>query len=112
MDEATPSPGPRRLLRQELAAASGVHSETLRYYEKAGVLTPTREKNGYRLYCEADLKQLKLIQRALGLGFSLAEIRLWLEGNQEAIRQADAALERKLREVKKLQRNLAKRLQR
>ena len=58
-----------------LAELAGVHVETIRYYEKRGLLDPpSRSAAGYRLYDEADLWRLEFIARAKQLGFTLAEI--------------------------------------
>lgn len=59
----------------ELATQAGVNIETLRYYERRGLLPPPeREKNGYRRYTSAALDRIRFIKRAQGLGFSLEEI--------------------------------------
>lgn len=58
------------------AKAAQVNVETLRYYEREGLLpTPPRGANGYRQYDDAALKRLRFIRRAQGLGFSLAQVR-------------------------------------
>ena len=58
-----------------LAQAAGVNVETVRYYERRGLLEqPTRPDGGYRQYGAADLWRLQFIRRGKGLGFSLAEI--------------------------------------
>ena len=58
-----------------LAELAGVHVETIRYYERRGLLAePTRSTAGYRLYDDADLWRLEFIARAKRLGFTLAEI--------------------------------------
>ena len=58
------------------AQAARVNVETLRYYERLGLLPrPPRAANGYRLYDAAALKRLRFIRRAQTLGFSLAEVR-------------------------------------
>lgn len=60
----------------EFAKKAGVDAATLRYYEKEGLLpSPLRSGGGYRLYSEQDLESVGFIQRAKGLGFSLAEIK-------------------------------------
>ena len=60
----------------ELSKQSGIHLETIRYYEKMGLMTePKRLANGYRDYDEASLKQLKFIKTCRALDFSLAEIK-------------------------------------
>ena len=61
---------------QELSKQSGIHLETIRYYEKMGLMPePKRLANGYRDYDEASLKQLKFIKTCRALDFSLAEIK-------------------------------------
>jgi MerR family transcriptional regulator, copper efflux regulator len=59
----------------ELARRAGVGIETIRYYERRGLLDePARAANGYRTYGQADLDRLALVARAKLLGFTLAEI--------------------------------------
>jgi MerR family mercuric resistance operon transcriptional regulator len=60
----------------ELSKQSGVHIETIRYYEKIGVMPPpSRSAGGYRLYEAEHLKRLSFVRRSRQLGFSLDEIR-------------------------------------
>ena len=62
----------------ELSKQSGIHLETIRYYEKMGLMPePKRLTNGYRDYDEASLKQLKFIKTCRALDFSLAEIKFF-----------------------------------
>jgi DNA-binding transcriptional MerR regulator len=64
----------------ELAAAAGVSPDTLRHYERAGLLPPPkRSSNGYRLFAREALETVRLIQRALAIGFTLAEIGVFLK---------------------------------
>jgi MerR family mercuric resistance operon transcriptional regulator len=57
------------------AAAGGVGVETVRFYQRRGLLTvPERQGPGYRQYSEADQRRLAFICRARELGFTLAEI--------------------------------------
>ncbi len=59
-----------------LSAASGVKIETIRYYEKVGLLPkPVRAGNGRRVYDQADAERLSFIRRARLLGFPMADIR-------------------------------------
>ena len=58
-----------------LAAAEGVGVETVRFYQRRGLLaTPARRASGYREYSEADRSRLVFIRRARELGFTLGEI--------------------------------------
>ena len=60
----------------EVARRAGVGVETLRFYERAGLLDrPARTEGGYRLYDAETLKTLEFIKRAQSLGFTLAEIK-------------------------------------
>jgi len=59
----------------EIAKEVGIHTETLRYYEKIKLMPkPKRKESRYRIYDETDLKQLLFIKRAKELGFTLKEI--------------------------------------
>ncbi len=58
-----------------LAAATGVHVETVRYYQRRGLLRePPRPLGGIRRYDEHDARRLNFIQKAKHMGFSLDEI--------------------------------------
>lgn len=68
----------------ELARAAGVSPDTLRHYEKKGLLAaPHRGANGYREYPAAALDRVRTIQRALDMGFTLDELA-------RVLRQRDA----------------------
>lgn len=63
----------------ELARRAGISSDTLRHYERVGVLArPERSSNNYRIYPEAALARVRLIRRALAFGFSLSELAVIL----------------------------------
>ncbi len=60
--------------------ASGLSRETLRYYEKMGLLKPQRQaSNGYRLYAADDLQRLEFIFKTKKAGFTIREIRELLD---------------------------------
>jgi DNA-binding transcriptional MerR regulator len=64
----------------ELAKKAGVGTQTVRFYERRGLLPdPGRTGSGYRAYAETHLRQLRFIRQAKALGFSLGEIRDILE---------------------------------
>jgi MerR family transcriptional regulator, mercuric resistance operon regulatory protein len=59
-----------------LSKKSGVNIETIRYYEKVGVMpAPARSAGGYRIYGSGHLNRLRFVRRSRELGFSLDEIR-------------------------------------
>jgi MerR family transcriptional regulator, copper efflux regulator len=63
----------------EFAKAHDVSTDTVRYYEKQGLLNaPSRQDNGYRFYTDSHGELLRFVRGAQGLGFSLAEIRIIL----------------------------------
>lgn len=60
----------------QLAKVVGVSTDTVRYYEKQGLISaPERQANGYRRYTEAHAGLLRFVRGAQALGFSLAEIQ-------------------------------------
>jgi|SRR5579862_4312345 DNA-binding transcriptional MerR regulator len=68
-----------------LAERSGVHVETVRYYERRGLLErPQKPARGWREYSEEALFRLQYIKQAQALGFSLAEIKLLLASLRNA----------------------------
>jgi MerR family transcriptional regulator, copper efflux regulator len=70
----------RALRSGELARRAGVGVETLRFYERCGLLDkPVRTPTGYRQYPEHEVERVRFIRRARNLGFSLAEIRHFFE---------------------------------
>jgi DNA-binding transcriptional MerR regulator len=70
----------------DLAQRAGVGIDTVRYYERQGLLpAPARQASGYRVYDEPDVARLRFVRRAKALGFTLVEIRdlLALSGRRE-----------------------------
>lgn len=64
------------ILIGELARLAGVSADTVRYYERIGLLPrPQRGINGYRLYDAAAVSRLKFIHKAQAVGFPLNEVR-------------------------------------
>ena len=72
-------PDTGRIAIGALSKHTGTNIETIRYYERVGLLpAPARSSGGYRLYETDHLKRLSFIRRARALGFSLAEVRTLL----------------------------------
>ena len=93
----------------KFAAAEGVGVETVRFYQRRGLLAlPERRNSGYRQYTEADRWRLAFIRRARALGFTLVEIAELL-GPAEARSAGDIAraAEVKLAAVDEQMRELA-----
>lgn len=87
----------------ELARAAGVSSDTLRHYERRGLLPrPRRLGNGYRAYPPEALDRVVLIQRALSVGFTLDELARFLRARARGAppcREVRALAAEKLREI-------------
>jgi MerR family transcriptional regulator/heat shock protein HspR len=72
----------------------GMHPQTLRMYEQKGLVRPRRTAGNTRLYSEADLERLRLIQRLTGeLGLNLAGVEAVL-GLEEQLQRMQARMER------------------
>lgn len=67
----------------ELAARAGVNASAIRYYEKLGLLPAPERRGGQRRYAAAAADRLLLIRFAAEMDFTLAEIRVFLEGFRE-----------------------------
>lgn len=95
----------------ELAQRSGLSVETLRYYERRGLIPPPeRLSSGYRIYPENTLKRLAFIKRCKGLGFTLDEalelLQMQLHPEQESAvvkQRVDERIEEIGRKIKDLQ---------
>jgi MerR family mercuric resistance operon transcriptional regulator len=57
-----------------LARAAGVGVETIRFYERRGLVRQPPRGEGFRRYPESDVDRLRFVRRAKALGFTLTEI--------------------------------------
>ena len=64
----------------EVAAEAGLRTSTIRYYEKMGLLPRPLRRNGRRRYDGAILERLAIVQFAKRVGFSIAEMKILLDG--------------------------------
>lgn len=86
----------------ELASATGLSRDTLRFYEKRGLLQPRRRDNGYRDYPPEAVQWLCYLRSAQQLGFTLAEIEAGmplLAAPEDAAQELKAALRHKLADI-------------
>ena len=99
-----------------LAAAAGVHVETIRYYQRLTLVPePPRPVGGIRRYGEADVDRLRFIKRAQTMGFTLEEIRclITLQARQSCRATRDLAatklrmVDARIRELRHLRKELA-----
>lgn len=84
-----------------LAEKGGVGIDTVRYYERNGLLSPrSRLASGYRRYSEQEVTRLRFIRRAQALGFTLKEIRELLAlSAQKDVARVKRSAQRKLEDV-------------
>lgn len=88
----------------EVAKRSGVSPDTIRHYEKLGLIPrATRQRNGYRRYATSTLERIQTVRAALTLGFTLKELSLVFKTRDTGgapCRQVRALAETKLTEAK------------
>jgi Cu(I)-responsive transcriptional regulator len=101
-----------------LAAATGVKVETIRYYERSGLIAPPPRTDGnYRSYSNEDLDRLRFIRRTRDLGFTLEQIRAMLDLTRQRDRSCEtvdeiasrhlADVDRKIADLRGLRRELS-----
>lgn len=72
----------------------GMHQQTLRYYERVGIIEPSRSRGNIRLYSQADINRLRQVQRLINdLGVNLAGAEVILKMSNR-IRQLEQEIER------------------
>jgi len=83
----------------EAASRAGVSADTIRYYERVGVLPPApRTAGGYRCYTDSAVARVRLVRNAMRFGFSMKEVAGFLQARDSgrppcrAVRQAGATL--------------------
>ncbi len=101
------------LLVGDVAKKAGVNMQTVKYYERRGLLLPVHRKDsGYRVYDEESVQRLKFIKQAQELGFSLREIEELLElrssSSANKCSKAVRKAETKLKEVGEKMKRLSK----
>jgi DNA-binding transcriptional MerR regulator len=98
----------------ELARLTGLSSDSIRHYERLGILPASpRTSSGYRMYGRDAIDRVRLVQRALGLGFTLAELAEILQvrdrGGVPCLRvlkmteEKLSSLEKQIRELRRTQ---------
>jgi len=76
----------------ELARATGTNAETIRYYERIGLVRrPERTQSNYRDYSPTDAERLAFIRHARGLGFELGDVRSLIDLAEEPERDCGEA---------------------
>lgn len=100
----------RAFLTGQIAKKAGVNVETLRFYEKKGLIPePLRTESGYRQYPEETIQRIQFIKNAQKLGFTLKEIRELLSitlATKKQCQQVKSEIDHKLIEVNEKIKNL------
>jgi Hg(II)-responsive transcriptional regulator len=92
----------------QVARRAGVGVETVRFYEREGLLQePARRASGYRQYAEEAVKHIRFIQRAKLLGFSLKEIRELLTLRVDAETSCEQVKERTAAKLAEVEQKIA-----
>ncbi len=85
-----------------VAQLTGLHSQTLRYYERAGIVAPTRSKGNIRMYSPADIERIKQIRTLIDdLGVNLAGVEVVMRMS-ERMKEMQRRIEELESEVKRL----------
>ena len=75
---------------KQASELTGINLETIRYYEKQGLIKPIlREQSGYRLFDDNQLQQLRFIKNCRNIGFSLKDIKTQLQLQQTPNKQCN-----------------------
>lgn len=94
------APRPAGITIGQLARAAGIHVETIRYYQRRGLLRlPPKPPGGIRRYTPETLARLNFVRRAQELGFTLREIADLLRLDNGECRRARALAERKRADI-------------
>src|SRR5437879_1016882 len=105
MASTTSNRGRRRMMQDEIpgdegcyvisiaARMVGMHQQTLRYYERVGLIEPSRSRGNIRLYSPADIGRLRQIQRLISdLGVNLAGVEVIIRMNHR-LQEAELELQ-------------------
>lgn len=80
----------------------GVHAQTLRYYERVGLIEPSRSRGNRRMYSTEDVQQLRRIKTLIDdLGVNLAgvEVIMRMAGRMAEMEQEMNELERRVKRL-------------
>lgn len=100
----------------EISKLYGIGVDSLRYYEKIGVLKPRRDANGYRLYSLKDIYKLNMIRDLRGLGFSMKQIKEYLDHQSIAntlamLREEQGLIQGRIKRLRSRDRSIRERVE-
>ena len=102
----------------EATEVSGLTAHTLRYYERAGLLEPTRAENGHRRFTDDDLQRVHFVQKLRATGMPIRDVRRYFAAEpgerlqilQEHRRHVVSDIEERLRKSEQKKRQLQRRI--
>ncbi len=89
-----------QLTRGQVAKQCGVNRETVRYYERTGLLPePRRSRSGYCLFSETTVERIRFIKRAQSVGFSLDQIKTLVELKAQTTLPIETVIQAQILEI-------------
>jgi len=83
----------KKSLVGNVAKQLGVSSQTIHWYEAQGLISPPdRTESGYRIYPPSAIEQLRFVRKALGIGFSVDEIKSIIDARRQGNQPCDMVL--------------------
>lgn len=98
----------------EISKLYNIGQDSLRYYEKLGILKPIRDNNNYRRYTTTDIYRLNVIRDLRSLGFSMQTIKTYIENRsvEESLalmQKEDVVINRKIQELYQMKKDIIRR---
>ena len=102
-------------ISSEISSLYNIGTDSLRYYEEIGILSPKRDTNGYRMYSIGDIRTLNVLRELRSIGFSMEEIKNHLSGfnldsTMDLFKSEIHRIDLKLTELTQLKRQLTYRI--
>ncbi len=99
----------------EISKLYGIGPDSLRYYERLGILKPRRDANSYRLYSLKDLYKLNILRDLRALGFSMEQVKDYLDGQSidntlALLHREELLLRRRIEELEKREKIIKNRI--
>lgn len=99
----------------EISKLYDIGVDSIRYYEEIGIIKPERSESGYRRYSIHDIWRLNVIRDLRSIGFTMEQIREYLENHNTAsslklLEEEQDAIQKQLLQLRKLQKNVEHRL--
>lgn len=99
----------------EIMKLYNIGRDSLKYYEKLGILNPKRDENGYRMYSVHDIWEINVIRELRILGFSMADIKNYfdyrsIETTMELLKKGEVLIDKEIEELLKYKKSMGQRI--